>query len=551
MPPEITRLLHLSYEMPAYRQLIDKLGKSEGIIQVVVIDAARPYLIASLYHSLKRPLLAITAQPEESKKLYDQLATWTGATELRLFPEPDALPYQRMASDDATEIERLQVLSGLVGAGGKQDIPLIVSSTPALMQKVAPYRDFISNSHTIRVGDSIEPLSLLKRWHKMGYRLESAVEIPGTISRRGGIIDIYPPSSDLPARLEFYGDTIDSIRLFDPAGQRSLVKIPEVAVTPATELLTLLSSSKDELEQTLGSINLAGCNDEMRRQLEHELAMLLEGEVSGKMLFYAPLFNRDSILSYLPRDTLIILNEPRSLASAAADLEAKASELRAEKLERGELPPDFPRPYFTWQELEAEINKDQCLTLTAWDKTPDEQPLRLSFTIAPSYGGQLPAFIRKAKHLQKQGHRLILISHQASRLSEILSEADIIAPPLTEIKDAPPQGSLTLVQGLLAEGWTMNGRSHLFTDYEIFGFSKERRLSKKRPASHQRLLNDLDRVGVFRYLPFIRGTDSQGRGQLALGESENPSAQDRGHGQECADAHGDLHAGRLHGYFNG
>ena len=491
MQPEITGLLHLSDEMPAYRQLIDKLGKPGARIRVVVLDAARPYLIASLYHSLKRPLLVVTAQPEGSKKLCEQLATWTGATELRLFPEPDALPYQRMVSDTATEMERLRVLSALAGAGGKQDAPLTITSTPALMQKVAPYHNFTSTRHTIRVGDSAEPLSLLKRWQAMGYRVENTVEVPGAISRRGGIIDIYPPSSDLPARLDFYGDTIDSIRFFDPASQRSLTKVPEVVVTPATELLTPLSSSKEELEQTLGSIDLAGCNAEARRQLEQDLAMLLEGEVSDKMLFYAPLFNRDSILSYLPRNTLLILNEPCSLASAAADLEAKASELRIEKLKRGELPPDFPRPYFTWQELNAEINKEQCLALTAWDKASDEQSLRLSFTTAPSYGGQLPTFIRKAKHLQKQGHRLILVSHQASRLSEILGEEDIIAPPLTEIKEVPPPGSLTLIQGLLAEGWTMNGRSHLFTDYEIFGFSKERRLSKKRPVSHQRLLNDL------------------------------------------------------------
>ena len=491
MPPEITKLLHLSDEMPAYRQLIDKLGKPDSSIRLVVLDAARPYLIASLYHNLKRPLLVVTAQPEESKKLSEQLTTWTGTPELRLFPEPDALPYQRMASDTATEMERLRVLSALAGAGGKQDILLTITSAPALMQKVAPYRDFTSTHHTIRVGDSAEPLSLLKRWHAMGYRIESTVEVPGAISRRGGIIDIYPPSSDLPARLDFYGDTIDSIRLFDPASQRSLTKVPEVVITPATELLTLLSSSKEELEQTLGNIDLAGCNVEVRQQLEQDLAILLERGVSDKMMFYAPLFNRDSILSYLPRNTLIILNEPHSLTSAAADLEAKASEMRTEKLERGELPPNFPRPYFTWQELNAEINKKQCLALTTWDKASDEQSLRLSFTPTPSYAGQLPAFIRKAKHLQKQGHRLILVSHQASRLSEILGEEDIIAPPLTEIKEEPPPGSLTLVQGLLAEGWTMNGSSHLFTDYEIFGFSKEHRLSKKRPASHQKLLNDL------------------------------------------------------------
>jgi transcription-repair coupling factor (superfamily II helicase) len=115
----------------------------------------------------------------------------------------------------------------------------------------------------------------------------------------------------------------------------------------------------------------------------------------------------------------------------------------------------------------------------------------LSFTTAPSYAGQLPAFLRKVKKLLSQKHRLILISHQASRLSELLNEEDIIAPPLTQIRETPPPGSLNLVQGSLAKGWIMSGNTHLLTDYEIFGFRKERRTVRKHPVSRQKLLMEL------------------------------------------------------------
>ena len=94
----------------------------------------------------------------------------------------------------------------------------------------------------------------------------------------------------------------------------------------------------------------------------------------------------------------------------------------------------------------------QYLTLTAWDITDAKQLHQLNFTSTPSYAGQIPVFIKKAKQLLSQKHRLILISHQASRLSELLDEEDIIAPPLTEIEQIPTPGSLTLVQGSLAEG---------------------------------------------------------------------------------------------------
>jgi len=74
--------------------------------------------------------------------------------------------------------------------------------------------------------------------------------------------------------------------------------------------------------------------------------------------------------------------------------------------------------------------------------------------------------------------RVILVTHQANRLSEVLGEADIIAPVLTEIRQTPLPGSLTLVQGLLNSGWSLTD-THLFTDAEIFGFTKQQRLQKK------------------------------------------------------------------------
>lgn len=439
MQLDLIQLLHLIEEMPAYRRLLARLRQPTGNARAVALDAAKPYLIAALYHSLKRPILAVTAQPENSKKLYEQLLTWCPSREIRLFPEPDTLPYQRIAPDTSTEMERLQILSALDNIESTTDAPLVVASAPALMQKTTPRSDFASSCHTIEAGIDIEPLKLLSQWEAMGYRVENMVEVPGTISHRGGIIDIYPPSSDLPARLEFYGNTIDNIRLFDPANQRSQTRVSQVAIGPAAERLASLS---------------------------------------------------DSILSYLPADVLLILDEATNLKGAVEELDAKAEELRAEKLAREELPPNFPRPYFTWHELESEIKTRQCLSLTAWDTAEGEQ-YRLNFTPTPSYAGQLPNFMTKVKQLLKQKRRLILISHQADRVSELLDEEDIIAPPLTEIKETPPPGSLTLIQGSLAEGWVLNDDTHLFTDREIFGFVKQRRLIKKRPVSHRKLLIEL------------------------------------------------------------
>ena len=491
MDLNLTQLLPLIEEMPAYRQLVAKLREVKGSTRVAVLDAAKPYLIAALYHSRRLPMLVVTAQPENCRKLYEQLLTWCASTQVKLFPEPDALPYQRIASDTATELERVQVLSALVNNEPATEAPLVVVSAPAFMQKTTPYTDFTSTCHSIKQGMDIEPFKLLSQWQAMGYRMENIVEVPGTISHRGGIIDIYPPTSDLPARLEFFGNTVDSIRLFDPANQHSLKAVSSIAISPATELLTPLLSNKLELAPVVNSIDLSGCSPEVSQQFKQELAMLLNKQKPNNIQFYAPLFNRDSILSYLPQDALIVLDEPTNIRLAMEDLDAEAEELRTEKLAEAELPHNFPRPYFTWKELEPRLKSRQYLMITAWGIAENEQPYQLNFTPAGNYARQLPVFIKKIKQLLSQKHRLILVSHQASRLSELLDQEDIIAPPLTEITQMPPPGSLTLVQGSLTEGWVMNNDTYLFTDAEIFGFIKQRRLMKKRPVARHKFLTEI------------------------------------------------------------
>ncbi|MEE8204926.1 MAG: CarD family transcriptional regulator, partial [Dehalococcoidales bacterium] len=404
---------------------------------------------------------------------------------IKLLPEAELLPYQQAISDSSTELERLQALSSL--AIKQPAAPLVVASAPALMYKVAACSDFVSCWHVVRLNMEVEPLVLLKRWSAMGYRAEAMVELPGTFSRRGGILDIYPPTSERPARLEFVGNTVASIRLFDPRSQRSLGPVSSLAIGPAAEVLAPFLSDVSGFK----TLDLSGCNPRARRRLEQGLALLKEGQPPDDLEFYAPLFNGDSILSYLPPDGLVIVDEPADIESAVEHLDTEAAEIRSDRLARGELPPDFPSPYFTWPEIKAMLGKKQHLALTSW-ADGDENRHRLAFTAAPAYAGRLPLFFKKARQLLKRKHRLILCSHQAERLSEMLGEAAIVASPLVEISDVPPPGSLRLVKGLLARGWVMNGTSHLFTDSELFGFTKQRPLLKKRPVAHRRLFIDIN-----------------------------------------------------------
>ncbi len=487
--PELGKLLTLIEGMPAYRRLLEGLKKRSDSA-VVVLDAAKPYLVAALYQSLKVPVLLVTAQPENARKLHEQLLSWSSPLgKVWLFPEPDVLPYERLAPDTTAGMERIQVLSALAGCGnGGNDAgaPLVIASVAALTSKTTAHRDFISACHTIKLGMNIEPFRLLGDCEAMGYRMENMVELPGTMSHRGGIIDIYPPTSALPVRLEYFGDTIDSIRSFDPATQRSIDKISSLAIGPATELLTPRRLDKRSLENILQGLDLSGCTAEVRQQFQGDMDMFLSGQLSSEASFYASLFNSGRLLDYLPSGSLLVLDEPSSIEQTAADLDAEAQQMRTEKLERGELPRNFPRPYFNWDELEPAVKGRQSLSLADWGL--EEQ---LDFISAPGYAGKLSSFLKKAVELLEQRKRIVIVSHQASRLSELLVEEDIMVAPVEEVTQVPEPGAMVLVQGSLPEGWVMSGDTYLFTDAEIFGFVKQRRLIKMRPASRQKLFVDI------------------------------------------------------------
>jgi transcription-repair coupling factor (superfamily II helicase) len=493
MELNLTKLLQLVEDMPAYQRLVSEMRQGDGHINVALLDAVKPYLIAALYNRLRMPILLITAEPENAKKLYEQLSAWSASSQIKLFPEPEALPYERIVFNNSTEIDRLEVLSALVNASNPtRDSypPLVIASAPAFMQKILSDNDFTKVSHVISTGMEIEPFKIISRWQAMGYRMEEMVEVPGTISHRGGIIDIYPPASDLPARLEFFGNTIDNIRLFDPSNQRSMRKVSSITVSPASDMLALLSMSKEELETAIGGLDLTQLSQEARQQFEQELTQLVNKENIDRLQFYASLFNHDSILSYLPEDVLVFLDEPENIRLAIRDLDAEANELRAEKLERRELPASFPQPYFSWEELKPAIQNRKTITLSSFGVIRENE-LLLDFKQAQTYAGQLPSFIEKVKGMLEQKKHVIIVSNQASRLSELFGEEDVIAAPLNEVKEVPLPASLTLLHGSLAEGWVIAGDTYLFTDTEIFGFTKQRRLLKRRPVSRYKLFVDI------------------------------------------------------------
>ena len=435
----LKQLLPLVEGTAEYRRLAQALERG-GEHSVVVIDAAKPYTLAALHGRLGAPMLVVAAKPERARWLHDQLKCWGVAS--MLFPEPDSLPYEHMASDPYTTSQRIRALHALGAEGGAA---LVVTSAHALARITLSPEKFHDEVHAISQGVSLDLERTLASWVEMGYENEHMVETPGSFSQRGGIIDVYSPSHPMPARIELFGDEVESIRFFDSATQRSIETVAEITIVPARELS-----------------------------------------------FDSQLKERDAgtIIDYLPAKAILVLDQPDEVRQSLVDFDEESRQIRDEQTSRGDIAGDFPVSYFNWEELSARFDKvGRRLDLLSW-RSDDEQEA-LPFVAAPIYGGRLEDFLASvAQMVNVDRKRVVIVSHQARRLTDLFEEKDIIAPVLAKLEGLPPEGGVALLQGSLAQGWAVD-TTVVFTDTEIFGFTKARGRERRGPPRRLGALSEL------------------------------------------------------------
>ncbi len=511
----LSGLLDLIEGLPSYRELTERLRAQETAasssispLTLNLLSSARPYLIAALQSDLNSPLLVVTARPEQANQLHSQLRLWSARPEsVLLFPEPNALPYERIAWNTETIQQRMRVLATLlrVDRDGATP-PIVIASSRALMQKTIPVREFQAGVHTLQQGQTISLEKMLARWVSLGYEPASLVEQPGTFSRRGGIIDVFPPQSDWPVRIELFGDEIESLRLFEPDTQLSRQRVPSFSLVPASEALPQLGPSA---AQSAGQLDLSGCHKSAAAEFESDLEALEEGQHFTGLEFYIPhLYSPPgSLIDFLPAEGQLIIDDLTELESALADLEASALELQKNLLEAGELPSGLPIPYFTWDELQDALLDRHPLVL-GYSGTPadgdEEQPLSRRFVPGPRHGGRLKQVLEDWRKMLQEGQRIVVVSRQAQRLAALWTERESYAQTVRvseTLTVLPPPGSLTIVQGALAEGWLLEAESGkrataqccLMTDAEIFGWSRPqpRRVRRPRAVTPEAFFADL------------------------------------------------------------
>ena len=497
----------------AYRRLVEALrtGQPEPIL-LDPLDGATPFIVASLWRDLGRPVMWLHAGAEDARRAFEQVSAYVPQSAMGAlipYPEPDALPYEQLANDATTTRERLRALSALADFRNEgqqarvQEIvarpaPFIIASAYAAAAVTLPPDDFRREVFTLRIGESISIDGILSEAVELGYEPVPAIETPGTVSRRGGIVDIWPPQDDNPARIELFGDVIDSIRLFDAATQRSTTEVEQVIVTPALELIP-------PAVRGAPAVDLDGLGDEEAVVFRDELQRFADGAAVPGIGFYAPYFHRSTLTDHLPDETVVIIDRPNSVSARLDEVIRRGLEIRDGQIERGKLPRHFPSPVATSERLELSLaDVPRHLHLEPFAQASPETAQEgaksfgsLGFSPPETYGGRIDTLSNDVMRERNRGNAVVIASLQAQRLAELLRENGHELSFRTDLDAVPTPGSLVLVQTALAEGWELSGGESgvggsilTLSDTEIFGFIKRPRPMRRRVVRRDAFLSD-------------------------------------------------------------
>lgn len=478
--------------------------------------AVRPYFLAALQSCIGRPLLVITARPVQARTLVEQLNVYSARPELVLsWPTPDTLPYERIAQDPTIVAGRLETLTALQQlAPGQSQQLLIVASAKGLMQPTLSKNDFKQAVFSLTRGQHLDLNRMLSQLVRLGYNAESAVELPGQFSRRGGILDLWPQSEPAPVRIELFGDEIDSLRSFDPVSQRSQQQIEQIIITPPLEVPLWRSN---EALAHLEKIDTSSLRPEVLEEWQRMLSQVENGETFEGIEQFMPYYTGGedlcSLVDHLPSEAVVILDGASQINFAVDELNVEAENLRQQFENQGEMPTTLIRPYLNWQELDTSLHKYPRLLLERINEEDDRvsdvgRPSEVISGQASNEGGRpdgrldlqdlfggVNEYVGHFDRLQQdvaafltEKQRVIVVSQQAERLREQFEDSDLFPVMRKEgqqhlLANQPSPGSFNLVSGALAAGWrSLELGMVVLTDREIFGWHHKGVWQTQRPA---------------------------------------------------------------------
>ena len=272
---------------------LDLVGAPEGFDALVLADVVKARKGLSVF---------VARDASRLSAFVDAFRFFATNVEVLTFPGWDCLPYDRIGPSAGVAAKRMATLSLLANGLDEKTPRLLVTTVPALIQRLPPISSVKRASYSARAGNTVEIADLEAYFAVNGYQRASTVSERGEFAIRGGVIDVYPPTAEEPVRLDLFGDTLESIRGFDPETQRSTKQLKEVSLLPVSEALVDADSISRFRTGYLETFGAPG-DDPL-------YASVSEGGRRAGMEHWLPLFypSMATLFDYLPKTALIALD---------------------------------------------------------------------------------------------------------------------------------------------------------------------------------------------------------------------------------------------------
>ena len=343
-------------------RLIDIISVGDHTVDCMGLSGSeQAYFVSRLSMAHAESVVVIVPSTKDAEKYLEDLRFFLGKNNPSpvYFPPYNILPFQQLSYHSETAARRIRSLYRLIVA----DVPqIVVTTAAALLQRIIPKEDLSDYAELIMTGEEIDRDLLVEKLVSGGYVRSAIAEEPGDFCVRGGILDVFSPLYSDPIRIELYGDTVESLRVFSAATQRTIKNIQEAVILPARE--TVLKA--ECIDQIIGRIREQASRLDLPATKVRSLIDQVKNEgvlpgVEGLMSLIYP--DLHTLFDYTSKNTLFILTAPAELEKAANQYQEQASNCFVSACNDSRLCVEPERLYLTWSDAKKIFTHKKLLTV--------------------------------------------------------------------------------------------------------------------------------------------------------------------------------------------
>ena len=408
-------------------------------------DSGKAHFVYATRFYTEKPVVVVTYNELQLKKIKEDMNFFSDEKVLT-FPKKEVVYYDIDTMNKDTTMDRLNIYTKLYN----NESCIILTTVEALMQRTISKNLLFSNALQLEVGMSLLMEELTSRLMALGYERTDMVEGRGNFCVRGGIVDVFPLTTLNPIRIEFWGDEIDSIRVFDVESQRTIEAIKDISIFPAEEFLVDTSKLED-----IGSKIL-----EKYPNAISDVETIKNGNYLSKLDKYFEFFydETSSLLDYVSKDTLVFVDEPARIVSKCQSIEFDNKEFIEAYLEKNKILPSYTNSMYSYLDIQYMFENKNVINLERVDVNTLAKRNGYSFNCREVnfFRGSMDIFVQEVQEAHNDGKIVLILGGTISKargLATMLLEHNIPTVFLEKLDDAFLNSKqIVIITGNLSEG---------------------------------------------------------------------------------------------------